>query len=55
MSGNNWKGEIELRKANGKFFPAEAICSVVHDDNDKPLYIVANFYDITERKKLSLK
>jgi len=51
MSGNNWKGEIELRKANGKFFPAEAICSVVHDDNDKPLYIVANFYDITERKK----
>ena len=51
MSGNNWKGEIELRKVNGKFFPAEAICSVVFDDKNKPLYVVANFYDITDRKK----
>ena len=51
MSGYNWKGEIELRKANGKFFPAEAICSVVHDDKNHPQYVVANFYDISERKK----
>lgn len=51
MSGSNWKGEIELRKANGKFFPAEAICSVVHDEKNKPLYVVCNFYDITHRKK----
>ena len=51
MSGSNWKGEIELRKVNGKFFPAEAICSVVHDDKGKPLYVVSNFYDISERKK----
>ena len=55
MSGNNWKGEIELRKANGKFFPAEAICSVVHDDKNKPLYVVANFYDITERKNAEIE
>jgi len=51
MSGNNWKGEIELRKSNGKFFPAEAICSVVHDEKNKPMYVVCNFYDITHRKK----
>lgn len=55
MSGNNWKGEIELRKANGKFFSAEAICSVVHDDKDKPLYVVANFYDITDRKQAEVE
>ena len=51
MSGNNWKGEIELRKANGKSFPAEAIFSVVHDEKNKPLFVVSNFYDITDRKK----
>lgn len=55
MSGHNWKGEIELRKLNGKYFPAEAICSVVHDDKNHPLYVVANFYDITERNKAEVE
>jgi PAS domain S-box-containing protein len=49
--GLNWMGELELRKANGKFFASEMICSVINDDNNTPQYIVSNFYDITERKE----
>lgn len=49
--GKTWKGEIELKRRIGKNISVEMICSAVMDDNDNPLYIVSNIYDITERKK----
>ena len=50
MNGSKWFGEIELKKSDGTAFPAELVCSVVDDENGEPQYLLANFYDITNRK-----
>ncbi|MCK4663130.1 MAG: PAS domain S-box protein [Bacteroidales bacterium] len=51
LAGKNWQGEIPVKRRNGSIFPAEMICSVIHDENEKPKYMLSHYFDITERKK----
>jgi PAS domain S-box-containing protein len=50
MQDKTWTGEVKIKKADNSFLPVELIFSVVFDENDKPQYYLAVFYDITHRK-----
>jgi PAS domain S-box-containing protein len=50
MQDKTWTGDVKLKKTDGSFFPVELIFSVVYDENEKPQYFLAVFYDITHRK-----
>ncbi len=51
FSQGRWRGELPLRRKDGKSFIAEMICALVKDDLGEPSYFLANFYDITDRKR----
>jgi len=46
-----WQGELFLKRPDGKSYMAEMICALVKDDCCNPIYLVANFYNITDRKR----
>ena len=50
-SVGQWHGELSLKKLDGQSYMAEMICALVKDDCGNPLYLLANFYDITDRKR----
>jgi len=51
FAGGRWSGEMEVRRKDGSFIPVQMICSVVVDDAGKPKSLLANFYDVSERKQ----
>jgi PAS domain S-box-containing protein len=53
--GEVWNGETLIKTASGDFIPIEMICTMIPDENNDPQYILANFYDITHRKKAELE
>ncbi|MHB8117717.1 MAG: GAF domain-containing protein [Methanothrix sp.] len=46
-----WQGELFLKRSDGQSYMAEMICALVKDDCGKPIYLLANFYNITDRKR----
>jgi PAS domain S-box-containing protein len=50
-SVGQWQGELPLKRLDGQSYMAEMICALVKDDCGKPIYMLANFYNITERKR----
>ena len=50
-----WKGEIKNKHKNGDIFNEHLIIQAVLDSNDKPIYYVASFLDITKQKLIEEK
>ena len=50
-SVGQWQGELPLERQDGQSYTAEMICAMVKDDCGKPIYLLANFYNITDRKR----
>ncbi|MDD1749191.1 MAG: GAF domain-containing protein [Methanothrix sp.] len=50
-SAGRWQGELPLMGLDGQSYMAEMICAVVEDDCGNPIYLLANFYNITDRKR----
>lgn len=46
-----WVGELIMLKKDGAAFDAELTASLVTDERDEPLCMMASFVDITERKR----
>ena len=46
-----WRGEIWNRRASGEFYPEWLSINAIYDVQNRPLYYVAVFADITERKR----
>ncbi|MBN1235308.1 MAG: GAF domain-containing protein [Methanotrichaceae archaeon] len=46
-----WQGELALTKLDGQSYMVEMICALVKDECGKPIYLLANFYNITDRKR----
>jgi len=46
-----WQGELFLKRSDGQSYMAEMMCALVKDDSGKPIYLLANFYNITDRKR----
>jgi diguanylate cyclase (GGDEF)-like protein/PAS domain S-box-containing protein len=51
----HWQGEIWNRRKSGEIFPEWLSISVVADDDDKVIFHVAIFSDITKRKEAEQK
>ncbi len=51
QSKDYWEGEIWNRKKSGELFPEWINISVVRDRNNKPLYYIAIFSDISFKKE----
>ena len=51
LSYGQWRGEIPIIMVDGKSYMAEMICALVKDDSGKPIYFLANFYNITDRMR----
>jgi len=47
-----WLGEIVARSCNGRLFPVQMSASVVRDENNQPLSVMASFVDITKQKRM---
>jgi len=50
-SQGRWQGELTLRRAGDNIYIAEMICTLVRDDSGNPRFFLANFHNITERKR----
>jgi len=46
-----WQGELFLKRSDGQSYMAEMICALVKDDSGNPIHLLANFYNITDRKR----
>ncbi|MDD2835336.1 MAG: GAF domain-containing protein [Methanothrix sp.] len=46
-----WQGELLLKRTDGQSYMAEMICALLKDDFGKPTYLLANFFNITDRKR----
>ncbi len=51
LNGEQWRGELYFKRKDGYLIPSEVIFNTVPDNNGIPQYLLANFNDITERKK----
>jgi PAS domain S-box-containing protein len=47
-----WLGEIIARSHNGRLFPVQMSASIVKDEHNKSLSIMASFVDITKQKRM---
>lgn len=47
-----WLGEVIARNQRGRLFPVQMSASMVTDDQDNPLSIMASFVDITKQKRM---
>ncbi len=45
-----WQGELLIKRSDGQSYMAEMICARIEDDSGKPTYLLANFFNITDRK-----
>jgi PAS domain S-box-containing protein len=50
-SMGQWQGELPIVRLDGQSYMSEMICALVRDDCGKPIYLLANFYNITDRKR----
>ena len=55
IKNNIWMGEIKNKHKNGDIFNEHLIIQSVLDSNDKPIYYVASFLDITKQKLIEEK
>lgn len=44
-----WRGKLPIMRSDGQSYTAEMICARISDDSGKPIYLLANFYNITDR------
>ncbi|OPY54451.1 MAG: hybrid sensory histidine kinase BarA [Methanosaeta sp. PtaU1.Bin112] len=49
-STGRWQGELLIKRMDGQSYMAEMICALIKDYSDKPTYLLANFFNITDRK-----
>ncbi|HMA82612.1 MAG TPA: PAS domain S-box protein [Candidatus Thermoplasmatota archaeon] len=47
-----WLGEVMARSHSGRLFPVQMSASIVKDDYNKPLQLMASFVDITRQKRM---
>ncbi len=47
-----WVGELRAKRKDGSTFDVQLSVSMVKDENNKPICMMASFVDITERKKM---
>lgn len=52
LANGGWVGEIIAKGLNGRLFPVQMSASLVKDEFDNPLSIMASFVDITKQKRL---
>ena len=45
-----WRGELWARKKDGSLLYADGVLSTFHDDKEPSLYVLASFFDATERR-----
>ncbi len=50
-SKGQWRGEMPVQNKGKKAYFVEMICALVNDDSGRPNYFLANFYNITDRKR----
>ncbi len=50
-----WIGEVVAVRKNGETFDALASASVILDDAGEPVQMMASFFDVTDRKRMSRK
>lgn len=48
--GESWSGEIEMRRRDGRTFPAMAVASPIFGEDGSPLGSVGVSFDVSERK-----
>ncbi|RQW81487.1 MAG: PAS domain S-box protein [Methanothrix sp.] len=51
FSCGQWEGELTLQKKDGNAYITEMICALIRDEHRNPSHFLANFYNITERKR----
>lgn len=49
-TSGRWNGEIPIFRKDGQLYLSEMICALIKDDKGRPLYLLGNFYNITDRK-----
>lgn len=52
VTDGGWLGEVIARSQNGRLFPVQMSASIVKDEHNKPLSIMASFVDITKQKRM---
>lgn len=52
LEGRSWKGEMTAISRNGTLIHTDMHCSLINDDENNPLYLLAVLSDITERKQM---
>ena len=52
VKDGGWLGEVIARSDNGRLFPVQMSASIVKDENNQPLSIMASFVDITKQKRM---
>ncbi|MBS3777895.1 MAG: PAS domain S-box protein, partial [Candidatus Thermoplasmatota archaeon] len=52
LNDGGWLGEVTARSHNGRLFPVQMSASIVKDEDNKPLSIMASFVDITKQKRM---
>jgi two-component system cell cycle sensor histidine kinase/response regulator CckA len=50
-SRDGWTGELTAKRKDGSLFDVQLSASIVVDENDEPVCMMASFVDITERKQ----
>ena len=50
-NGEEWRGELNVKRKDGSVFPVEIVTSSVKNEDGNAEYYLANFNDISERKK----
>jgi len=50
-TSGSWLGELVARRKDGSAFDVQLSASMVTDEEDKPICMMASFVDITERKR----
>ena len=51
LSEGKWEGELPVKRKDGSIFPADFVSTMILDEEGKPKKLLANFRDITNRKK----
>ncbi|NPV63598.1 MAG: PAS domain S-box protein [Methanotrichaceae archaeon] len=51
FSDGRWQGEFPVLAKDRMLYITELICALVRDESGEPSYFLANFYDISERKR----
>jgi len=54
FKSGQWSGEMMTIKKDGSYLSAHMVCSVVYGEKGEPVSLLANFYDLTERKRAEL-